>query len=435
MSILNLLLTFDCENAYDCAYDLQMTKNFSNPNIYIANGDLKKRWYVYFSYRNPETGRLKRMTPIYGNVNKFKTKQERLFVLSAYSKKLLQLLKAGFNPFEDNSDLHQKYISKELINVNDQTFEVKEVEKKIQTDKPKQSTREAFEFALTLKEKLVSAKTITGYRSRVNIFLDWLGKNESDITAIDQLTKTAVIAFLNDILKGTSARNRNNTRVDLSSLMQTLEDNELVKQNFIKKIPVLKSTPEKNKTYTLQTQEDIFSYLEEKDPLLLLYIKFISYNFLRPIEVNRLKVGDLNLKEKTIRFKAKNSPFKTKIIPNLMLQELPDLKKMNANDFLFTPDKLGGEWEATEESKRDYFTKRFKKVAKDHFNLGKDYGLYSFRHTFITKLYRNYREEHSPNEAKGRLMQVTGHTSMSALEKYLRDIDAELPEDYSSMLT
>jgi hypothetical protein len=28
-------------------------------------------------------------------------------------------------------------------------------------------------------------------------------------------------------------------------------------------------------------------------------------------------------------------------------------------------------------------------------------------------------------------MLITGHTSMSSLEKYLRDIDAELPEDYS----
>ena len=46
MSILNLILTFDCENAYDCAYDLLMRKNFSNPNIYTANGDLNKRWYV-----------------------------------------------------------------------------------------------------------------------------------------------------------------------------------------------------------------------------------------------------------------------------------------------------------------------------------------------------------------------------------------------------
>jgi len=45
------------------------------------------------------------MTPIYGNFKKFKTKQERLYVLSAYQKKLLQLLKTGFNPFEDNTDL------------------------------------------------------------------------------------------------------------------------------------------------------------------------------------------------------------------------------------------------------------------------------------------------------------------------------------------
>jgi integrase len=425
MSILNNILTFESENAYD----LQMTKNFSNPNIYIAKGDLTKRWYVYFSYRNPKTGKLKRVTPIYGNVNKFKTKQERLYVLSAYRKKLLEILKAGFNPFEDNADLYQKYKSKEDTSGVAQSKGVKKAVK------PPLTVREAFDFSLTLKNKLVSAKTMTGYRSKKRKFLDWLAANEPDIKTIDQLTKTNVIAFLNDVLQNTSARNRNNYRVDLGSLLQTLEDNELVKQNFIKKIPVLKSIPERNKTYTLQTQEDIFKYLEEKDPLLLLYIKFISYNFLRPIEANRLKVGDINLEEKTIRFKAKNSPFKTKIIPSLLLQDLPDIEKMNKSDFLFTPEKLGGKWEATEESKRDYFTKRFKKVVKQHFNLGEDYGLYSFRHTSITKVYRNLREEHSPNEAKGELMQITGHTSMSALEKYLRDIDAELPTDYSAMLT
>jgi hypothetical protein len=31
-------------------------------------------------------------------------------------------------------------------------------------------------------------------------------------------------------------------------------------------------------------------------------------------------------------------------------------------------------------------------------------------------------------------MQITGHTTLSALEKYLRDIDAELSKDYSSHL-
>jgi hypothetical protein len=31
-------------------------------------------------------------------------------------------------------------------------------------------------------------------------------------------------------------------------------------------------------------------------------------------------------------------------------------------------------------------------------------------------------------------MPITGHSTMIALEKYLRDIDAELPEDYSEFL-
>ena len=43
-------------------------------------------------------------------------------------------------------------------------------------------------------------------------------------------------------------------------------------------------------------------------------------------------------------------------------------------------------------------------------------------------------KQSSPFEAKSKLMLITGHSTMSALEKYLRDIYAELPEDYSNML-
>ena len=101
---------------------------------------------------------------------------------------------------------------------------------------------------------------------------------------------------------------------------------------------------------------------------------------------------------------------------------------------LFTPNQIGGYWEAELGNRRDYFTKRFKRVVKDHFKLGIDYGLYSFRHTYITKLYRALLKDSSPFEAKSKLMLITGHSSMAASEKYLRDIHAELPQDYSEML-
>ena len=264
--------------------------------------------------------------------------------------------------------------------------------------------------------------------------MQWVENNHPRIKTIGEINKKLVMEFLNEILDRTSPRNRNNYRTDLSSIMQALEDNDIIKSNFIKKISVLKSIPKRNKTYTKDKQEDIFKYLEEKDTNLLLFIKFISYNFLRPIEVCRIKIGDIDLKNKTIQFKAKNSPLKTKIIPDLLINELPDLSKMNKDHFLFTPDKIGDEWHTDLANKRDYYSKRFKRVVKDHFDMGTEYGLYSFRHTYITKLYRHLVKTSSPFEARSKLMLITGHSSMTALQKYLRDIDAELPEDYSHML-
>jgi len=109
MPALNELLIFDYQNEHVLEHDLLVKKNFSTPKIYKANGDLEKRWYVYFSYRNPQTGKLERMKNIYGKSNNYKTKEERLSVLSAYSKKLLQLLKAGFDPYENNKGFCRIY--------------------------------------------------------------------------------------------------------------------------------------------------------------------------------------------------------------------------------------------------------------------------------------------------------------------------------------
>jgi len=420
MATLKELLTFDTENAYDFAYDLSVKKNYSTPKIYTANGDLSKRWFVYFSFRNPETGKLKRVTPIYGAASNHMNKEARLTILVNYRKSLIEYLKQGYNPFESNEELFKK-----LSKTSAKPVEQKQIVAEVKSDP----------LVMEPPKMIVSPSTQRNYDNRLKNFLKWLHENYPEIKTIDQLSKKMLINFLNDVLTRTTARTRNNFRVDLSSIFQVLEDNEIISHNFIKKIPVLNSIPVRNKTYTQEKQEEIFKYLKEKDPILLLYIKFISYNLLRPIEVNRLKVGDLNLTSKTIQFKAKNSSLKTKIIPELLFNDLPDLSYMDKNLVLFTPDQIGGKWNATVDNRRDYFTKRFKSVVKEHFNLGEDYGLYSFRHTYITKIYRELVKNCSPNEAEGKLMLITGHATSLALRKYLRDIDAELPADYSAMLT
>jgi integrase len=432
MFTLKKLITLDAQNEYESAYDLSLKRNFSNPKIYSANGDLKKRWYIYFSFRDLNTGKLRRVTPFYGEANGYKTKEERLSVLVTYRKVLLKLLKQGYNPYGDNTELYQRLNTKETP---PETQRVKlENTKTAQeaTETPSMVLREAFDFGLKLKEKLINPNTKKNYENKIKLFLHWLAVSHPDIKTVQALDKKILTEFLNHVLNNTSPRNRNNYRTDLSSIMQVLEDNDIIGQNFLKKIPVLKSIPKRNKTYTDDQQEEIFSYLEKNDPLLLLFIKFISYNFLRPKEVCRLTVGNINLKEQTVVFKAKNKPLKTKRIPSIILNELPDISQMDKDLFLFTPSRLGGTWEANEDSRREHFTSRFKRVVKDPLGLDENYGLYSFRHTFITNLYRALVEQSSPFEAKSELMQITGHSSMAALEKYLRDIDAELPSDYSN---
>ncbi len=439
------------QNVHDIVHVFPMKSNYSDPKLFTGGVDinswsklskkekmeaLNKDWYIYYSFRNPKTGKLVRQTNIKGGVNRYKDKRTRYHLLKVLKQSLEIVLQEGFNPYKDNETLVE-HLQNKIDGKTSKTEKSTLVTTVVESTPQKQietTILEAFKLALELKEKAMAASSFVRYKSRINRFKKWLLENEfKEKDDIDCITKKTVIQYLNSILLNSSPRNRNNSRTDIASFFQILEDNDLIKENFVKKINVLRSSPKRNKTYKPEEEQAIFNYLKENDKLLYLFVRFVYYGALRPIEVCRLKIGDLDIQDKKIYVKAKNQPIKIKIIPEILLNELPDLSSYLKSNCLFTQTQIGGIWEASDDSKRDYFTKQFKKV-KDIFSLGKDYGLYSFRHTFITNLYREMEKTASPFEVKSKLMLITGHTSMSALEKYLRDIDAALPEDYSELL-
>ena len=457
MSLNSLLLLAVHKNVHV----LPMKLNYSEPKIYTGGVDisnwsklsfeekrkaLNKPWYIYFSYRNPETNKLKRQPNIKAGVNKLKTKRERYSFLKTMQKALLQLLEYGFNPYEDNSSLEasifnsnilvtkkidknslQKEIHQQVLEV-DSKKEVSKEKKDIET-----SIKDAIKLTLDLKVNMMNRNSFVQFNSRIKLFEKWLKEKSYYENSIDFITKRIIIDYLNDVLKRTSARNRNNSRTDIASMYQLLEDNEVIKLNFVRKIPVLKSTPKRNKTFTPKQEEVINKYLEANDPHLLLFTKFISYSILRPIEICRLRVMDVDVEDRKLYVKAKNKPVQIKIIPEILLNLIPDLSKLDPESFLFGRYKIGEPWNAEETNKRNEFSARFKKV-KDYLNLGQEYGMYGLKHTYLTKLYRGFRKTMSSQEAKSKLMTISGHSTMVALEKYLRDIDAELPQDYSKFL-
>ncbi|PCJ98699.1 MAG: integrase [Flavobacteriaceae bacterium] len=446
MSSISVLLL----NVYENAYDFSMKLNYSEPKIYTGAVDiydwpklsrkqqeevLKKDWYVYYSFRDPKTGKLKRQSQIKGGANRYKDKSSRYHILKQLQKALSIVLKEGFDPYKENTTLIE-YLENRLNSKKEvkpiPQFSNEEIVKIVQEKTI--GITEAFELGLKTKESVLGKDSFKKFKSRIERFKKWLPKNGITLKEnIDLIDKKVVIRYLNTVLHDSSPRNRNNTRTDLGSFFQTLEDNDLIENNFVKKINVLHSVPTRHKTYTPEHLKNIHNYLRHEHPTLRLFILFISYNFLRPIEVCRLKIKDIDLRDKKLYVKAKNQPVKTKIIPDVLYNQLPDLTGFNPNDNLFNLDKIGGCWEIDASNKRDFYTKQFKKV-KEYFGLGAEYGLYSFRHTFITKLYQEMAKNATPFEVKSKLKLITGHSTMKSLEKYLRDIDAELPEDYSKLL-
>ncbi len=129
----------------------------------------------------------------------------------------------------------------------------------------------------------------------------------------------------------------------LSALFGELDDSRIVPRNFIETIKVLDTKSVSHDTYPLEVLEGLFAFMKEKDPLLLLFVQFVSYNFLRPIEVCRLRLKDIILSQKllTVRTKNKKKGSKTKIIPNIVIDEIKNFDFSTQQNFLFTPDGIG----------------------------------------------------------------------------------------------
>lgn len=201
---------------------------------------ISQRWYVYYSYVDPETGKMKRQPPIYMDVNRdFQTVTERLTRLKAIKKNLAELLKKGYSPYPD-------------------------------TDLKERSTiKSALEWAYEMKVATLSETSIPDYRSKKNQFIKYLEKNGYDIIPSDQFPKKYLQDYLNDIILKNSGKTHNNQKVVLSSLFEVLKKNDLIGGNFVRDIDNQNHKPEKNKSYSTTQIDDLFKEISKDDKLLL----------------------------------------------------------------------------------------------------------------------------------------------------------------------
>lgn len=477
MSILLQILT----NEYGNEYDLASKPLFSEPKIYDANGDISKRWYVYYSFRNSKTGKLVRQKPIYKGVNRYKTKSERLELLSKYRKGMSVLLRAGYSPYEEKkiskerlsailkikteTKIHnsQKNTVRDLIKIlsvnNPQiktehienTNEIKQVVsseniRHLQTNKLV-SVQNALAHAIKIRKGSWSKATTPTMIGHYNKFIKWLEKNKLINIDIRELKKLHISQFLeqlkvqkgkNSPITNASPKTKNNHRATLSSLFSQLSQDDFIDKNFFEDIRILKSTPKKNKAYSDKQVKEIREHLDIHDPYLRIFIQFMSYAFLRNKEVCKIQIKNIDLDAKRIYVATKTGAFDAiPIISELeqVIQKM-EIHKYDQEDFLITKYGYPSKWAVEEKSKSGHFSKRFNKIVRLPLKLTLDHTLYSFRHTAALNLYHSIKDEgYSYQEILLKLMPITRHKSKEGLENYLRDIGAFLPKDYGKRYT
>ncbi len=250
---------------------------------------------------------------------------------------------------------------------------------------------------------------------------------------IEKITKKHIVTFLNYQAQTLKSKSVNNYRAALSSLFGKLAEDEIIPYNFVKDIGKRKERPTKNKPFTPQQVKELRKVLKQEDPQLYLFLKTVALSFLRPREVVRLQIKNVDLENRLFYVETKTDTRATVRIIDTLIKDLEGLKlhQYAKSDFLFTSSGTPGPYSAKEANKVWYFGNEFRKY-RDRLGWDPEHTIYSMRHTFAIDLYKNFiNKGKTDREAVLAMLPITRHKSESGLRNYLRNIGATVAKDYS----
>lgn len=182
-------------------------------------------------------------------------------------------------------------------------------------------------------------------------------------------------------------------------------------------------TPPRNIPFTLEDNARIMAYLDENDKLIAFFCRFIYYTCMRPGEISKLKINDLDLENKRIIVPlnvTKNT--KTKNVEEVVIEEnlLHELKSLKLEHYpkdyylISNNETIAGAKPLGKNIPYHRMKKALKILGMDK----KGYNTYSFKHFSNIQRYNNGWKIHE-------IMKVNRHSSIAMTEKYLKDINRE----------
>lgn len=378
------------------------------PKLYDANGDIKKKWFIYFSYRNPADNVMTRFK-IFDGFGKLYTKKARYAHADKLLKDYTDRLNQGWNPFADD---HKGAIY-------DDNLRYASVARVFKSARAGNKTFNYYSNLFLPEVKGMADKTYRNYISKYRIFDAWLTREGYDANDIATITPAIMRQFFLYLINDEKL-----ARITVSKYKNMLERffEWCVKNKYLRQSPVIdmpETTRENDQAPRPINESDIdglVAEIQNTDPQLWLTIQLEYYCFLRPgLEIRFARVKWFDLARGVIRIPkevVKTNENKVVIIPDVFRENLLNYWRLHLyppNYYVIGKNGMPG----TEALGSNNLRNRFN-IIRDRLNLPKEYKLYSWKHTGNSRL----ADTDIPLFHQ---KQQNGHASLRSTEEYLKN--------------
>lgn len=365
-----------------------------------------KQWFVFYSCRDPQTGKMVRFRYYEGftGLSPKEKIEHGQNVMELYSSKL----RTGWSPFTNDTEV-----------IYNDHVDYKSVADLYGTRRSGNRTiRVLISKFLGQLQPAVSLATYQTYQSKFRIFVLWLEKEKiagNDVTRFDNKLIVLFFNYLINVRKLSHVSIENYTQ-NIKALFEFIKLNKLILINPVYDIP--KCNRINDQAPRPIQRADIIAFKEEliKDPWLYLAVQLEYYSALRPgHEIREMKIKDIDFTAGTIRVdrdRAKTRIERIVTMPHQLLIELRLIfppQKYNREFYVFGRGGIPGPVPIG----KNTLSYRFRKI-RERLKMPYEYKFYSWKHTGAI-------EADEANIPIKDISRHLGHNSLQATDYYFNN--------------
>jgi len=379
--------------------------------VYPKDKDTKKNWYVIYYYLVPgTTDQWQRFRETFNMNRRYKDPGDRYTFGKRVEKFINGLLDKGYNPFERAAETAAKKAAAQKLTIVEQL-------KKIIDELKEGATKSV-------------TNTLTEQQNRLVKYINEKGLTEGHMHNFSGDDAKDYRKYVDKDLK--CAPKTINQAVTYGKRFWTyaIEEKNWCSENPFNGIkPMRKNAKKKNKRQirfeplTSVEVETIFNYLaanRERD--YMRFIAMILYQWVRPVEISRIKVGDIDLKNGLIHFASDDTKNQEKgmvqiVEPMRVLLEEMKLHTYAPNLYLFSGDGKGYK-PGLHQLDRRRSSDKWLAIVKGILKIQKDQ--YGLKHTGNI----DYLLKHKEKADLTWQQHQNRHKTRTETENYCRDLNA-----------